>query len=263
VAASLSPMFPERARGGSKAASFALAFAMHCLLFAFLYFGIRWQSHPPAAVEAELWSEPPRVAAPVPVPVPVPAPEPEPPKPVVRDEPKPEPAPPKPDIAVKEEAKKPPPKKEEKPKVEPRTEDKAKPKIEDDPIQRELRKEEIKQQLAREAQRDQLAQKAAADTALQGQKAAQEWGDRVRAKVRSRISVPIAAAVPGNPEAMFEVSILPGYEVGTVRKLKSSGNAAYDEDAERAIKAASPFPPPAAGTPPQRTITLRMKPKDE
>jgi colicin import membrane protein len=58
---------PHPERGESRAGtvrSFALAFVVHGLLFAFLYFGIRWQSRPPAAIEAELWSEPPRVAAP-------------------------------------------------------------------------------------------------------------------------------------------------------------------------------------------------------
>jgi colicin import membrane protein len=240
-------MFPQRASGGARGISFALAFAMHCLLFAFLFFGIRWQSHPPVAVEAELWTEPPRAATPAPARAPAPVP----PKPVVREEPRPAPpAPPKPDIAVKEEARKPVPRKEEKAKVD------------DDPIQRELRKEELKQQLAREAQRDQMAQKAASDTAVQGQKAAQEWADRVKAKVRSHVSIPVADAVPGNPEAIFEVAILPSFEVASVKMVKSSGNAKYDEYAERAIKAASPFPPAGHGTSPPRMLTLRMKPKD-
>jgi colicin import membrane protein len=85
------PHLPRSAGRAGTVRSFTLAFVVHGLLFAFLYFGIRWQSRPPAAIEAELWSEPPRPA--VPAPASPPQPVPEPPKPVVREEPKPEPEP--------------------------------------------------------------------------------------------------------------------------------------------------------------------------
>lgn len=69
---------PEPRRGPA----ILLAVAVHALLLAFLYFGIRWQSTEPVAVEAEVWDMSVQSAA---------AP-PEPPQPV-EPEPEPEPAP--------------------------------------------------------------------------------------------------------------------------------------------------------------------------
>lgn len=252
---------PPRGGRAGRLRSFALALAMHGLLFALLFFGIRWQSRPPAVVEAELWSEPPR-AAPAPAPAPPPA--------VVREEAVPEPAPPKPDIVIREERRKPEPKKEDKPRAEPKKEDrpKAEPAKDakagpaDDPVKAALLKEELRQQAARELQAEAAARSAAADAAAQAAKGAAEWNARVSAKVRSRIPGMVADAVPGNPEALFEVTLLPGLEVGSIRLVKSSGNAAYDEAAERAIRAASPLPAPERMTAP-RLLTLKMRPKDQ
>ena len=250
------PLMPVRGSRAATWVSVALAVAMHCLLFAFLYIGIRWQSRPPDAVQAELWSELPRPVAPAPTPASAP------PKPVVSEEPRQEPAPPKPDIAIREEKKKPEPKKPEKPKAEIRKEEKPVPN--DDPIRRALEKEELKRQLARDLQRDEMAQKAASDAAALGRRASDEWNDRVSAKVRAKIPFAVASLVAGNPEAIFEVNLLPGLEVGTVRRLKSSGNAAYDEAAERAITAASPLPAPASDrVAVPRLLILKMQPKDK
>ena len=259
--ASLSPFMPRRQARAASAWSLTLAIAMHCLLGAFLYLGVRWQSRPPAPVEAELWSEPPRPAARPATPVTAP----EPVKPLAREEAKSEPAPAKPDIAVKEERrdlKKPEPKKPEQPKTEAKKPDAAKQV--DDPIEKALRKEELKRQIARDLQRDEISQKAASDAAALGQKAAREWNERIAAKVRSRVPFPVANAVVGNPEVVFEVSLLPGLEVGSVRLLKSSGNPAYDEAVERAIKAASPLPRPERdGVAIPRNLSLKTRPKDE
>jgi colicin import membrane protein len=65
-----------------------LAAVVHAALFAFLWFGVRWQNDTPVAVEAEVWSPTAKEAAPRAVtPPPAPAPEPEPPAP----QPKPQP----------------------------------------------------------------------------------------------------------------------------------------------------------------------------
>ena len=102
---------PREAPG--KWLSFGLTLAVHLGLFLFLFFGIRWQSAPPAALEVSLASAP-RVAAPAPVAEPRPAPPPEP-RPAPAPEPKPEPKPEPP----------PPPKPE--PKPQPRPEPKPEP----------------------------------------------------------------------------------------------------------------------------------------
>ena len=251
------PYRPDSGRTGSIRA-FALAAAVHCLLFALLYFGIRWQSRPPAAIEAELWTELPPLA------VPRPAPRAEPPPPRIEPTPqaRPEPTPVKPDIAIKEEKKKPEPKK---------VEDKPRPRAEDDPIRRAMEKEEksrmtseADKELTRQKAASESAAQAAAQAAAQNQRAQADWADRVKARVRSKIPQSIANAVTGNPEVVFEVSLLPGLEVGSVRLTKSSGNPAYDEAVERAIKAASPLPAPTSGgVAALRALTLRWRVDDK
>jgi colicin import membrane protein len=48
----------------------------------------------------------------------------------------------------------------------------------------------------------------------------------------------------GNPEAVFQVTLLPNGEVVRVTLVKSSGQPAYDSEVERAILKASPLPLP-------------------
>jgi colicin import membrane protein len=89
-----------------------LAAVVHAALFALLWFGVRWQSETPVAIEAEVWSPQVREAAPRPQPEPEPEIKPEP-KPEVKPIPKPaEVEPPvvkppvvKPDIALELEKK--------------------------------------------------------------------------------------------------------------------------------------------------------------
>ncbi|TAH44989.1 MAG: TonB C-terminal domain-containing protein, partial [Betaproteobacteria bacterium] len=94
---------PPRREPPGKKASAALTVAVHVGLALFLFFGIRWQSQPPASLEVELASAPPRAAAPVAAPAPEPKPEPKPeprpepksePKPIVQPKPQPKPEPP-------------------------------------------------------------------------------------------------------------------------------------------------------------------------
>lgn len=254
--AGLAPFLPPRQARAATAWSVALTVAMHGLLLAFLYFGVRWQSRPPAAIEAELWSEPARAVAAAQVQ----APPLEAPRPLVRAEPRPEPAPPKPDIALKEE-KKPLPRKEDKPRPQVQREEKPAPN--DDPLKAALAREEISKAVEREAAASKSARDSATLAAAQGARAQAEWADRVRNVVRRRVPYTVAAAVIGNPEAIFEVNLLPGLEVGSVRRVRSSGNAAYDEAAERAIVASSPLPALPAGVAIDRLLILKMRPKEE
>src|SRR6266581_3639420 len=48
----------------------------------------------------------------------------------------------------------------------------------------------------------------------------------------------------GNPEAIFDVALLPTGEVLTVKQRKSSGHPGYDEAVYRAILKSSPLPKP-------------------
>lgn len=88
---------PPHERGTIRA--FGLAALFHLLLIALIAFGVHWKSHPPEAVQAELWSPTvqhaaPRPTAPMerkqPQPQPQPAPPPPPPKPVAQPKPQPQ-----------------------------------------------------------------------------------------------------------------------------------------------------------------------------
>jgi colicin import membrane protein len=222
--------------------SFALALLVHACLLGVMFLGVRWQSHPPDSVMVELWDTPPPPPAPQVAAPPPPAP------------PKLEPAPriEKPVIALKEKPK---------PKAEPKPKPAAKPKP--DPVfDKRLREQVAQEQKAVEqdrrerALRDLLARQQS-DARAQALAA---WQDKIRAKIRGNIILPHDLA--GNPEAIFDVTLLPTAEVLTVRKRKSSGNLAYDEAVERAILKASPLPKPEQPSVFERQLELRFRPQD-
>jgi colicin import membrane protein len=215
-----------------------LALAMHAAFIVLLVFGVSWQKKPQAPVVADLWSSLP------PMQQPKVEPQPEPPKPAPRVEPPPapkaEPAPvPKPDIALKKKEKE-----KEKP-VEPKVEPKKK---EDDKAarlkkdaelkkQNEEREAELKKFLAEKEAND----KAAARVSEQGKLIA-EYMERIRTKVRQNIIEP--PGLQGNPTAEFDVVVIPGGDVLSVKLVRSSGVPAYDAAAERAITKSAPLPLP-------------------
>lgn len=239
-----------------KWASIGLSALMHLALIVLLFYGVSWQSRAPDAVEVELYRAAPAPAPVIEKPTPTPRVEPKPePKPEPKIEPKPEPK--KPDIAIKEEKKpkpemKPEPKPEPKPKPEakPAPKEEARPKV-DDTLQRKL----MQDQLRRESQRleaDRLAQAAAQDLeAARGRQASADlararnaWVEKIKQKIRGNIRVPPDAR--GNPEAVFDIVLLPSGEIleGSVKLRKSSGNPALDDAIERAIVRSNPLPKP-------------------
>lgn len=102
----------------------------------------------------------------------------------------------------------------------------------------EIRAREARDLAAAEARREQ----AAAAAAAQG-KADAEAIARIRSRIRSFIVLP--QELSGNPEAQFDVVLLPGGDVLSVRLVRSSGVAAYDSAVERAILKAQPLPVPS------------------
>jgi colicin import membrane protein len=111
------------------------------------------------------------------------------------------------------------------------------------------RLEERERKLARELQeisaaaqqrRTELKSRQAQDAAARG--VADDYRARISAKIRQRVILP--PDLKGNPEAIYEVSLLPGGEVTQVRLLQSSGTLTYDAAVERAILAAQPLPVP-------------------
>lgn len=250
----------------------ALAFAVHLVLIAMLLIGVRWQSHSPAPMMVELWRAQPAkpVTKPVPPPPPKPAPkvEPAPPPPKPTPEAKPEPRIEKPDIAVKEppKPKPPPPKPEAKPKPQPKPVAKPVPKSvppKDDEYRKQLQQQLAAEQAAISAQRQdaELRQLLAAEAASDRSKALASWVDKIRVKIRGNIVLP--PAIKGNPEAVFEIALLPTGEVLSVNKKKSSGLAVLDDAINRAIRKSSPLPMPDDPKVFERRLEITYRPFED
>lgn len=64
--------------------------------------------------------------------------------------------------------------------------------------------------------------------------------------------------VIGSPAADFRVTLTPDCAIRDVKLIKASGNSAWDQAAERAIRKTDPFPTPADGKcPPYQDLTHR------
>ena len=255
----------EPARG----VSFALAAAMHLVLAALMFVGVRWQSHDPDTVVVELWEAqppaPPVVEAPKPPPPPPPAPKVEPPKPVPKID--------KPDIAIREKPKPKPKPEPKKPEPKPKPEPEPKRDLE---FERQIREQAaLEQKALQEQQKIAEEQRRAAEAArkerelqaLLARKAADarakaigEWVGKIQSKIRPNIFLP--PDLQGNPEAIFDVALLPTGEVILVRRRKSSGHAGYDAAIERAIEKSSPLPKPDDPSVFTRELELRFRPQD-
>ena len=241
-----------------------LSVVMHVVLICILFFGVRFQSSPPAQVMVELWDPPP---PPPPAPV-VEVKPPPPPPPVVKPEPEPEVK--KPDIALPEKPKPKPKPEVKKPEPKPEAKPKPVPPKRDLAFEKQLREEALAEQKALDDQRrkldEQRRERERQETLARLQadartKALATWTDKIRSKIRGNIILP--QDIPGNPEAIFDITILPSGEVlSPVRKRKSSGHPAYDDAVERAILRSSPLPLPEDRSLFQRQLELRFRPQD-
>ncbi len=269
---------PPRPPGATS--SMLLALLAHALLGVLLLIGVRWQTAPPQVVDAELWAPLPRQAAPVPS-----TPPPIAPPPAEQVQPKPLPERPVPQVQ---------PKPVERP-VDTRAADIARQRQIEKRQQELLEQEAAAQRKAAAAARKQQAelaeQRAREKLALAEQQRAQQRQDENLKRLIAQASVPAQgneersagpkgnpdyaskidacirprvnfneASVAGNPQAIFDVELLPDGTVASVRLNKSSGNRALDEAAERGIRRCDPFPRPGNGPYP-RTLTLTYTPK--
>ncbi|MCM8596297.1 cell envelope integrity protein TolA [Accumulibacter sp.] len=168
--------------------------------------------------------------------------------------------------AKKEEARRPEPKAKEPPvREEPRIQPERRPSF-DDELRREtqqLQQEKAarEQRTRAEAEARQLRQLEAERAAARNQRALNEYIDRVRGKIRGNITLP--PNIPGNPEAVFEVTQLPSGEVLDVKVRRSSGNPALDSAVERAIRKSSPLPKPAQPELFERVLKIPYRPHDD
>lgn len=261
---------PEPGKWG--AAVFSLL--MHGLLVAVLFYGVQWQSRPPAAVSVELVrSLPP---APVQETLTPPVKEVVPPKPVEVKPVEVKPAPViKPDIAIKEPEKKKPEKKKEEPKpVPPAAQSKPVAKPVEKPQEKAPPMSRMEQMLANEAAKagavnnqnrlnqaaaDARARQDALNAAASLGSATGDWMGQIAQKVKSNLMRPPGAS--GNPVVEFKVELLPSGEIMGEPKLnKSSGNGSLDEAVRRAILKSSPLPKPTKGEVFQRELILKFHP---
>jgi colicin import membrane protein len=289
--------FEERYEPGiGRAVGYAVL--VHLVLLGILFVGVRWHSHRPAPMTVELYRAPPaaepRAAVQPPKPLPpkpeppkpVPKVEPPPPKPAPKPEPKieakPEPRIEKPDI-VEKAVPKPEPKPEAKPepKPQPKAEVKPKPKPQPKPqpkaeakpkpqpkpapprdaaAQRQLRQELAREEAAIRAERQDAELRALLEREA-STRALAAWTDKIRAKIRGNIILP--PSMSGNPEAIFDVVLLPtGDVLGTPHLRRSSGDPRYDDAVLRAILKSSPLPRPDDPKVFQRNLELRFRPQE-
>ncbi len=235
--------FPQQ-REPAFVRAFVLAFVVHAILIGVMFLGVRLQSGPPESVTVELWEAP----APPPPPAPVvEAPKPPPPQA------EPEQPLPKPDIVTVEKPK-------PKPKIKPE------PKR-DREFERRLREQVAMEQKAVENQRRALDEQRKERELIARQqadaraKALAAWQEKIRAKIRGNIILPRDLA--GNPEAIFDVALLPTGEVLSVKQRKSSGHPGYDEAVYRAILKSSPLPKPENPSLFDRQLELHFRPQDK
>ena len=219
--------------------SVALSALVHLALIGVMFLGVRFQSHPPTTVTIELWDAPP-------------------PPPQVVEEPKPPPPPPKPEPEVQPEVKKPEIVLPEKPKPKP----KPPPPKRDLALEKRAREQAVNEEKQLDEQRRgrELRELIARQQAAATSRALAAWTDKIRAKIKGNIILP--QEIPGNPEAIFDVTLLPTGEVLTIRKRKSSGHAGYDDAVERAINKSSPLPLPDDRGLFRRDLELKFRPQE-
>ena len=199
-----------------------LALVVHGAFFALLYFGVNWHTEPPQGMVVDIWNALPAPQV-EPVKVAPPMPQVAPPKPVVPPKLAEPVAPPKADIAWPEE---------KKPKIKPPLP--AKP-VEIQPVQsKKTEPVQTEQERAHAAQA--AATAAAAITNEVG-----KYKGLIRSKIKRNI-VPLD--VPDTLRAEFDVVLIPGGSVLSVKLVKPSGNSAYDDAVARAITIAQPLPLP-------------------
>ena len=139
-------------------------------------------------------------------------------------------------------------------------EPKPEPKPRVDPFQEQLKREAetLTQRKQAESAAQELSQLKSAQASAARNKAVADYLGRIRGKIRGNIVLP--PDIKGNPEAVFEVTQLPGGEVISVKIKKSSGNPALDAAVERAILKSSPLPKPEQSDLFDRLLNIPYRP---
>lgn len=258
--------------------SFALAFGMHLILAAVLFFSLKWNTQPAAPTQVELWA-----ALPVPNAINSPTP-----KPVVKEPPPQSTAPvTNPDIALEIERQRLIQQRQseqaalrEQQMQEKKRQERQQRILEENKLQvqrlkeQERQQEQIKLAQQQEKLKDTMRREALqaagltanplshkntsssqgtanAATGSQGNgdpNALARYGDLIKACIRPGVIYNPPSDLGGNPNVEFQVKLLPSGEVSGVPKLiKSSGISAFDAAVENGIRRCTPFPRPPSG----------------
>jgi colicin import membrane protein len=171
----------------------------------------------------------------------------------------------KPDIALKKAKKR----QEEEKEARLKEEKLKKEKLEKEKLLRQaLEKKLEKQRLEKQMQQAQQERVDALNRMMQARAASARSSliDKYKAMIHNKIkrNVVVPPNLSGNPEAEFDVVLLPDGEVLKATLVKSSGYPAYDAAVERAILRASPLPlPPDTSLFDEfRTLDLHFKPNE-
>lgn len=266
-----------------------LALGVHGLLLLALALSMNWKMSDPAPVEAEVWSEIPRVAggaapppppreqpvvrrAPEPVKAADPEPEPRrapdlviaktPPKKAEPRKPEPKPEPEAKPQAKPEVVKKPEPKKPEPRKDAPKPETVAKPSKATDPANRSLSAAELEAQ--RQANLQRMMSSLGGGSGGPGAAARSTgpsagYAGRIIARIKPNIV--FTESLNGNPQAVVEVRCAPDGRIMSRRLVSSSGVAAWDEAVLRALDRTEVLPADVDGRVPT-LMQLSFKPRD-
>jgi colicin import membrane protein len=228
-----------------------LALAVHVAFVGLLVLGVHWQSQPPEQFSVELWDSLP-AAEPLPEQTPTPTVEP---TPIAETK-----------VETKAEAK------VEKSRAKPadiELRQKKNSKVEAAKAMakelKEHKQAEERRLLEEYAENRRVAMKETMRAEIAAASAAEvgRYQDKIRSKIRRNI-VGIPPELPADAKAEFKVTMLPGGMVLDVQLVKSSGNRAYDDAAERAIYKAQPLPLPTdVGLQKLfRELRLTIKPQD-
>ena len=148
-----------------------------------------------------------------------------------------------------------------------------KSKLEKERLEKEKRdqaRRQVEQDMNRQMQDDLDAESAQLRAFQERAKAGRQarvindFKHRIQGKIQSYVRLP--QKLLGNPEAVFQVTLLPNGEVSRVALVKSSGQPAYDSEVERAILKASPLPLPGekeAAAVFREGLILKFRPLDE
>ena len=254
-----------------------LALGAHGLLLLGLALSVNWKMSDPAPVEAEVWSEIPRVAGgAVPPPPPQPAVRERPlvrPEPVKAVDPEPEPqrppdlviakTPPKPVAKPQPRKVEPPePKPEPKKADTPKPEKPVKPAPVTDPKSRSLSAAELEAQ--RQANLQRMMSSLGGGAAGPGSAARSSgpsagYAGRIIARIKPNIV--FTETIQGNPQAVVEVRCAPDGRIISRRLVTSSGVTPWDDAVLRALDRTEVLPADVDGRVPS-LMQLSFKPRD-